>query len=180
MRHLHQILIGSLLAILITGNAYAVDTNTVSSTVVTDKAPPTASAPSIVINNNDVCKTAYSAGVQTQILGIASGVTVTDENCERLKLSRSLFGMGMKVAAVASLCQDARIFDAMIMAGTPCPYKGKIGKEAEAAWEENPNDLPSGSRLMAEFKKKKNLKTNGERTNSDYPMEEDIDPWDSH
>ena len=161
MRHLHQILIGSLLAILITGNAYAVDTNTVSSTVVTDKAPPTASAPSIVINNNDVCKTAYSAGVQTQILGIASGVTVTDENCERLKLSRSLFGMGMKVAAVASLCQDARIFDAMIMAGTPCPYKGKIGKEAEAAWEENPNDIPSGSRLMAEFKKKKNLKTNG-------------------
>ena len=105
-------------------NALA-QTNTVSTvtsgTVTVDKTPPTASAPSVVINNSDVCKTAYSAGVQTQILGIASGVTVTDKNCERLKLARSLFGMGMKVAAVSTLCQDARIFDAMIMAGTPCP-----------------------------------------------------------
>ena len=127
-------------------------TNTVSTvtsgTVTVDKTPPTASAPSIVINNSDVCKSAFSAGVQTQILGIASGVTITDKNCERLKLARSLFGMGMKVAAVSTLCQDARIFDAMIMAGTPCPYKGKIGNEAQKAWEENPNDVTAGSKLM--------------------------------
>ena len=127
-------------------------TNTVSTvtsgTVTVDKTPPTASAPSIVINNSDLCKSAFSAGVQTQILGIASGVTITDKNCERLKLARSLFGMGMKVAAVSTLCQDARIFDAMIMAGTPCPYKGKIGTEAQKAWEENPNDVPEGSKLM--------------------------------
>ena len=101
------------------------ETNTVSSTVVTDKAPPTASAPSVVINNSDVCKSAYSAGVQTGFAGIATGITVTDENCERMNFSRSLFGMGMKVAAVSTLCQDARVFDAMMMAGTPCPYKGK-------------------------------------------------------
>lgn len=163
MRHLHQILIGSLLAILITGNAYAVDTNTVSSTVVTDKAPPTASAPSIVINNSDVCKTAYSAGVQTQIIGIASGVTVTDQNCERLKLSRSLFGMGMKVAAVSSLCQDARIFDAMIMAGTPCPYRGKIGKEAQLGWQENPQDIPSGSKISFDLKKKNGVESENQK-----------------
>ena len=71
------------------------ETNTVSSTVVTDKAPPTASAPSVVVNNSDVCKSAYSAALQTGFAGIASGITVTDENCERIKLSRSLFGMGM-------------------------------------------------------------------------------------
>ena len=127
-------------------------TNTVSTvtsgTVTVDKTPPTASAPSIVVNNSDVCKSAFSAGVQTQILGIASGVTITDKNCERLKLARSLYGMGMKVAAVSTLCQDARIFDAMIMAGTPCPYKGKIGTEATEAWEENPGDVPAGSKLM--------------------------------
>ncbi len=126
------------------------ETNTVSSTVVTDKAPPTASAPSVVINNSDVCKSAYSAGVQTGFAGIATGITVTDENCERMKLSRSLFGMGMKVAAVATLCQDARVFDAMMMAGTPCPYKGKIGKDALKAWEENPDDVPVGSTTLAE------------------------------
>ena len=120
-------------------------------TVVTDKAPPTASAPSVVINNSDVCKSAASAAIQTQILGFASGITVTDENCERLKLARSLFGMGMKVAAVSTLCQDARVFDSMWMAGTPCPFMGKIGDEAKAAWEKNEDLVPSDSRI---FKKK--------------------------
>ena len=126
------------------------ETNTVSSTVVTDKAPPTANAPSVVVNNSDVCKSAYSAGLQTGFAGVATGITVRDENCERMKLSRSLFGMGMKVAAVATLCQDARVFDAMMMAGTPCPYKGKIGKDALKAWEENPDDVPVGSTTLAE------------------------------
>ena len=129
---------------------WAADTNTVS-TVVTDKAPPTASAPSIVINNSDICKSAASAAIQTQILGFASGITVTDENCERLKLARSLYGMGMKVAAVSMLCQDARAFDAMWMAGTPCPYEGTIGDDAKKNWEENPEDVPNDSKM---FKKK--------------------------
>lgn len=155
---------------LVTTTAYA-QTNTVTSTVTgtntvtVDKTPPTAAAPSIVINNSDVCKSAFSAGVQTQILGIASGVTVTDENCERLKLARSLYGMGMKVAAVSTLCQDARVFDAMIMAGTPCPYKGKIGTDALAAWKENVIDVPSGSQLI-----KSEKKIEEDRKNDDYPF----------
>ena len=123
-------------------------------TVVTDKAPPTASAPSVVINNSDVCKSAASAAIQTQILGFASGITVTDENCERLKLARSMYGMGMKVAAVSLLCQDARAFDAMWRAGTPCPYNGKIGDDAKTAWEKNPEDAPADSKIF----KKKELK----------------------
>ena len=123
-------------------------------TVVTDKAPPTASAPSVVINNSDVCKSAASAAIQTQILGFASGITVTDENCERLKLARSVYGMGMKVAAVSLLCQDARVFDAMWRAGTPCPYNGKIGDDAKKAWEANPEDVPSDTKV---FKKKESM-----------------------
>ena len=111
-----------LVFILFTVNVNAADTNTVSSTVVTNNTPPTASAPSVVVNNSDVCKTAASAAIQTQILGLASGMTVTDENCERIKLSRSLYGMGMKVAAVSTLCQDPRVFDAMWMSGTPVSY----------------------------------------------------------
>ena len=134
--------------LIVSGTALAADTNTVSSTVVTDKSVPTASAPSIVINNNDVCKSAASAAIQTQILGFASGITVTDENCERIKLARSLYGMGMKVAAVSTLCQDARVFDAMIMAGTPCPYKGKIGEDALTQWIENIDDAPSGQKTI--------------------------------
>ena len=126
------------------------ETNTVSSTVV-DKSVPTASAPSVMINNSDVCKSAASAAIQTQILGFASGITVRDKNCERLKLSRALYAMGMKVAAIASLCQDVRVFDAMMMAGTPCPFRGQIGDEAKSGWEENPDMAPSDSQM---FKKK--------------------------
>ena len=116
--------------------------NTVTGTTTVDKTPPTASAPNVVVNNQDVCTTAVSAAVQTQILGVAGGTTIKDLNCERLKLSRALYGMGMKVAAVSMLCQDPRVFNSMEMAGTPCPYKGKIGLEAATAWAENPEVRP--------------------------------------
>ena len=139
----------TLIVVFLSTNLAAADTNTtVSSTVVTDKAPPTANAPSVVVNNSDVCKTGTSAGVQTQILGIASAITVTDENCERIKLSRSLYSMGMKVAAVSTLCADPRVWDAMYMAGTVCPYMGSIGDEARQKWEENPDMIPDGSEVF--------------------------------
>jgi hypothetical protein len=80
--------------------------------------------------------------VQTQILGISGGATVRDLNCERLKLSKTLFDMGMKVAAVATLCQDERVFAAMMNAGTPCPVDGKIGIEAQEIWANNPDRQP--------------------------------------
>ena len=134
--------------ILIVGaitSAKGADTNTVSSTVVTDKSVPTANSPSVVVNNSDVCKTAAAGAVQTQILGISSGITITDENCERIKLSRSLYSMGMKVAAVSTLCADPRVFDAMHMAGTYCPYMGALGEDARKGWEENPDMVPEGS-----------------------------------
>jgi hypothetical protein len=83
-----------------------------------------------------------AGAVQTQILGISAGSTVTDLNCERLKLSKTLFDMGMKVAAVSTLCQDRRVFDAMMQAGTPCPYDGTIGAEARAAWKANEAQQP--------------------------------------
>ena len=145
-------------------SANGADTNTtVSSTVVTDKAPPTANSPSVVVNNSDVCKTAVAGAVQTQILGISSGITVVDENCERLKLSRSLYSMGMKVAAVSTLCADPRVWDAMYMAGTVCPYMGSIGDEARQKWEENPDMIPEGSEVFkkVEMVKQEKNKTTG-------------------
>ena len=125
------------------------ETNTVSSTVVTS-TPSTANAPSVVVNNSDVCKTAASGSVQTQIFGIASGVTITDENCERIKLSRQLYAMGMKVAAVSLLTQDYRVFDAMWSAGTYPPINGKIGLEAKEEWLVNKHLIPNGSFLLDE------------------------------
>ena len=156
-----------ILAAVVNSKANAADTNTVSSTVVTDKTPPTASAPSVVINNTDVCKSAKSAAIQTQIFGFASGITVTDSTCELLKLSRSLYGMGMKVAGVSLLCTDHRVFDAMWMAGTPCPYKGKIGNEARVAWEANPNDAPEGNTTLEKEKTAEHLS----EKDSEFPDE---------
>ena len=144
-------------------SAKGADTNTVSSTVVTNNTPPTANSPSVVVNNSDVCKTAVAGAVQTQILGISSGITVTDENCERIKLSRSLYSMGMKVAAVSTLCADPRVFDAMYMSGTYCPYMGAIGEDAEKGWKENPDMVPEGSLVFKkiEIEQKEAKKTDG-------------------
>ena len=127
------------------------ETNTVSSTVVTNNTPPTANSPSVVVNNSDVCKTAVAGAVQTQILGISSGITVTDENCERIKLARSLYASGMKVASVSLLCQDPRVWDSMAMAGTPCPYMGSIGQDAETGWKDNMDMIPEGSVIYAKW-----------------------------
>ena len=127
------------------------ETNTVSSTVVTNNTPPTANSPSVVVNNSDVCKTAVAGAVQTQILGISSGITVTDENCERIKLARSLYASGMKVASVSILCQDPRVWDSMTMAGTPCPYMGSIGQDAESGWKDNMDMIPEGSVIYAKW-----------------------------
>ena len=104
--------------------------------------PGSAIAPSVNGSNSDLCTVGVAGAVQTQILGISSGETVRDPNCERLKLSKTLYDMGMKVAAVSVLCQDARVHDAMKMAGTPCPYLGKIGQSAQDAWDNNPDLIP--------------------------------------
>ena len=108
--------------------------------------PPSAIAPSITSINSDICVTGVSGAAQTQIFGLSFGNTQVDYNCERLKISKTLYDMGMKVAAVAAMCQDRRVFDAMMNAGTPCPIDGKIGAEAKAIWDADPSRIPASVR----------------------------------
>ena len=136
------------LSILLFSQKIYGETNTVSSTVVTNSTPPTASAPSVVVNNSDVCKVATSGAVQTQILGLATGVVVDDTLCQLLKLSRQMYAAGLKVAAVSILAQDPRVFDSLVMAGTPPPYMGSIGTEALEKWKSNPHMIPEGSKVF--------------------------------
>jgi len=107
-------------------------TNTSNSNI--RSAPPTAGAPSYNSMTQDVCAVGASAGLQTFGVGISGGKHFIDKNCERLKLARILNDFGMKVAAVAIISQDERVFESMIQAGTPCPIDGKIGKDAFALW----------------------------------------------
>ena len=115
-------------------------TNTTNSNI--RSAPPSASAPSYNSMTQDVCAVGVSMGVQTFGIGLSGGKHVIDKNCERLKLARILNDFGMKVAAVAILCQDERVFESMIQAGTPCPIDGKIGKDAQALWSKYDHERP--------------------------------------
>ena len=118
--------------------------NTTTNSTVSHKDQPVggARAPSMSVTNSDVCVSAVSGGAQSNVIGLSFGTTVTDANCERIKLSRELRKGGMKVASVAILCQDPRVFEAMIMSGTPCPAKGKIGQEAAGYWNAYPELRP--------------------------------------
>ena len=117
-------------------------TQTINQNVKSKAPPASAIAPSIMSYSQDLCTVGRSGAFQGQVFGFSTGATVTDENCERLKLSKYLYDTGMKVASVSILCQDPRVFKAMEMAGTPCPYRGKIGAEATLAWAENKSKRP--------------------------------------
>ena len=136
-------------------------TSTTTNTTNSDirSAPPSASAQSYNSMTQDVCAVGVSAGIQTFGVGVSGGKHVIDENCERLKLARILNDFGMKVAAVAILCQDERVFESMIQAGTPCPIDGKIGKEAKALWSKYDHERPDYDiyikRMKAREKKEK-------------------------
>jgi len=117
-------------------------TNTTTTTTRIKTNPPSAISPSINSSNSDLCTVGVSGAVQTQILGISTGQAYRDANCERLKISKVLYDMGMKVAAVSVMCADFRVYDAMMKAGTPCPYDGKIGEGAKELWKDNPRQVP--------------------------------------
>jgi hypothetical protein len=112
-----------------------VTTNGSMSTKIT-QPPPSAISPQFSAgNNSDLCTIGVAGAVQTQILGISAGTTFTEDNCIRLKNAKTLYDMGMKVAAVSVMCQDQKVFDAMMHAGTPCPYNGLVGSAAKLGWE---------------------------------------------
>jgi len=130
-------------------------TNTSNSNI--RSAPPTAGAPSYNSMTQDVCAVGASAGLQTFGVGISGGKHFIDKNCERLKLARILNDFGMKVAAVAILCQDERVFESMIQAGTPCPIDGKIGKDAQALWNKYDFERPDYKAYVKRMKKREKV-----------------------
>jgi hypothetical protein len=138
------------------GSSSNTTTNSTSNSNIRS-APPTSSAPSYNSMTQDVCAVGASAGVQTFGVGISGGKHFIDKNCERLKLSRILNDFGMKVAAVAILCQDERVFESMIQAGTPCPIDGKIGKDALTLWKKYDHERPDYKTYVKRMKKREKV-----------------------
>jgi len=154
---------------LLVSAAYAADPivteSTSESTVTTNGSmtttvkspPPSAISPQFSSgSNSDLCTVGASGAVQTQILGISVGSTFTEENCIRLKNAKTLYDMGMKVAAISVMCQDKKVFDAMMHAGTPCPYDGMIGADAKAAWKTHTVDQPEENKEELNAEQKRN------------------------
>ena len=131
-------------------------TNTTTSTTTnsttsnaSDIPPPSANSPSYSSMSQDVCSMGISGAVSTGVFGLSGGKHVVDENCERIKLAKVLQDFGMKVASVAVLCQDKRVFAAMEAAGTPCPYSGLIGPQAAEMWKKYPELRPDYEEHLA-------------------------------
>jgi len=135
------------------GSSSNTTTNSTSNSNIRS-APPTASAPSFSAQSQDVCATGVSVGIQTFGTGFSGGKTNRDMNCERIKLAKVLYDFGMKVGSVALLCQDERVFEAMINAGTPCPVDGKIGKEALKIWNRYEFERPDYDTYVKRIKKR--------------------------
>ena len=133
------------------GSSSNTTTNSTSNSNV-KSAPPSAGAPSYNSMTQDVCAVGVSLGVQTFGFGVSGGKHAIDKNCERLKLARILNDFGMKVAAVAILCQDERVFESMIQAGTPCPIDGKIGSEAKQLWGKYDHERPDYTTYVKRMK----------------------------
>ena len=139
-------------------------TNTTTSTSTTtsnstgsDIPVNTANSPSYSAMSQDVCSMGVSGSISTLGLGVSAGKHVRDLNCERIKLSKVLYDYGMKVAAVSILCQDERVFEAMLMAGTPCPFEGKIGKEAIAEWKKYDIERPDYDTYIEKLEKRSQI-----------------------
>jgi len=136
-----------------TGSSSNSTTNSTSNSNI-KSAPPSANAPSFSAGSQDVCATGMSAGVQTFGFGVSGGKTNRDMNCERIKLAKVLYDFGMKVGSVALLCQDERVFEAMINAGTPCPIDGKIGKDAMDIWNKYDFERPDYKTYVKRMEKR--------------------------
>jgi len=138
-----------------TGSSNTSNTTTTSNTSSYSgdtRVAATATAPSMSAYSQDLCSVGYSAGISTVGLGFSAGSYYRDENCERIKLSKVLNDLGMKVASVSILCQDPRVFFAMEQSGTPCPFEGKIGVEATQQWQKYDKLRPDYNQYVDKLK----------------------------
>ena len=99
--------------------------------------PPSAISPNLTTGTGDLCTISASASIQTQILGLSAGKVFTEKNCVRLKNAKTLYDMGLKVAAISVMCEEESgvIRESLKNAGTPCPHAGLIGDAALIAYE---------------------------------------------
>jgi len=105
----------------------------------------TAVSPSLMSSGTESCLQSISGGLQLVGIGVSTGKYIQDEECNRRRNAITLSNMGMKIAAVSLMCQNADVWRAMLLAATPCPVVkyGKIivGKRAMLEIKQRPELL---------------------------------------
>lgn len=99
-------------------------------------------SPTYMSNGTDTCLKGKGGSLQTLSLGLSNGSYDIDPNCDRRRDAKLLSDLGMKVAAVARMCEDDIVWKSMFMSGTPCPLQqgGRlvVGKRAYLLMKSNP------------------------------------------
>ena len=110
--------------------------NETNNSTNTKTAVNPSNAPSMSVYGQDSCVIPLAAGITVIGFSGSFGSYYTDPDCQRRKSVAVLAKLGMKVAAISLMCQDENVWEAMMMAGTPCPVDGLIGEKAKARWME--------------------------------------------
>jgi hypothetical protein len=110
--------------------------NETNNSTNTKTAVNPSNAPAMSVYGQDSCVIPLAAGITVIGFSGTFGSYYVDPNCERRKSVAVLSKLGMKVAAIALMCQDENVWESMMMAGTPCPVDGLIGEKAKARWIE--------------------------------------------
>lgn len=99
-------------------------------------------SPSYMSSGMDTCLKGSGGSLQTVGVGFSSGSYEVDPNCDRRRDAKLLADLGMKVAAVARMCEATEVWRSMFLSGTPCPLllNGKlvVGKRAVLAMKRQP------------------------------------------
>lgn len=99
--------------------------------------------PSYMSNGIETCLKGIGSSVQTVVVGWSEGKYKIDKNCNRRRDAKVLSDLGMKVAAVARMCEAVDVWKSMFLSGTPCPIlsNGKlvVGKRAMLVMKRQPD-----------------------------------------
>ena len=110
--------------------------NETNNSTNTKTAVNPSNAPSMSVYGQDSCVIPLAAEITVIGFSGSFGSYYTDPDCQRRKSVAVLAKLGMKGAAISLMCQDENVWEAMMMAGTPCPVDGLIGEKAKARWME--------------------------------------------
>lgn len=98
--------------------------------------------PSYMSNGVETCLQGSGAAIQTGIVGLSTGSYKADADCNRRRDAKVLSDLGMKVAAVARMCESLDVWRSMFLSGTPCPIlqgqKLVVGKRAFLVMKSQP------------------------------------------